>query len=320
MGRSTSGLGRKPGKTRVVDKCPGLKTEGTTAHDAAADRRASEQLLNLTKQSPAPAAALRGSSPSTLKAAASKYHRVEVARLKEERDHNNDLRNAANQRARLAEEREERAKALAATRLKERDEACESQRSWRKDLHEIEDEMEGLASERRVSDLPVIGKAKRGVGGGKGRDPWPLWMIQLIIEKLILGIPPASIPDDIILQDRLTTGRDGQEVPSIHFCQDMRIVLRILTETLAAYQLAQQKQWHQLFTDGTSRRQIALETLLIGMSNAQEGGVLTSEAIGCAWKLERYYPASHSGIVYRLCRLRKYRGLSMVVKWVNGIV
>ena len=284
MGRSSNGLGRKCGKTRVVDKCPGLKTEGTTAHDAAADRRASEQLLNLTKQSPAPAAALRGSSPSTLKAAASKYHRVEVARLKEERDHNNDLRNAANHRARLAEEREERAKALAATRLKERDEACESQRSWRKDLHEIEDEMEGLASERRVSDLPVIGKAKRGVGGGKGRDPWPLWMIQLIIEKLILGIPPASIPDDIILQDRLTTGRDGQEVPSIHFCQDMRIVLRILTETLAAYQLAQQKQWHQLFTDGTSRRQIALETLLIALED--DDGKLRPLILSAACVLE----------------------------------
>ena len=147
----------------------------------------------------------------------------------------NDLRNDANARARKAEKQAERAKGEAQKRLTDREEAREDSRAWREDLHEVEDEMEGLASEARVSDLPVIGKEKRGVGGGSGRASWPLWMIQLILEKLVLGIPPASIPDDIILQDRITTGRTGQEVPSVDFCRQMRIVLRILTETLAAY-------------------------------------------------------------------------------------
>ena len=180
----------------------------------------------------------------------------------------NDLRNDANARARKAEKQAERAKGEAQKRLTDREEAREDSRAWREDLHEVEDEMEGLASEARVSDLPVIGKEKRGVGGGSGRASWPLWMIQLILEKLVLGIPPASIPDDIILQDRITTGRTGQEVPSVDFCRQMRIVLRILTETLAAYQLAKQEQWLQLFTDGTGRRQIALETVLIALEDA----------------------------------------------------
>jgi hypothetical protein len=92
-------------------------------------------------------------------------------------------------------------------------------------------------------------------------------MVQLILEQLINGTPPAAIPGNIYSQDRLTTGRDGQEVPSVDFCRKMRIVLRILTETLAAYQLAKQEQWHQLFTDGTGRRQVALETILVALED-----------------------------------------------------
>ena len=158
---------------------------------------------------------------------------------------------------------------VAAQRLKDRLKAQESQRSWREDLHTVEDEMDGLASEARVSELPSIGMQSRCVGSGPGQRRWPMWMVQLILEQLIHGTPPAAIPDNILSQDNLTTGREGQEVPSVDFCRDMRIVLRILTETLAAYQLAQQKQWHQLFTDGTSRRQIALETLLIALDLLQ---------------------------------------------------
>ena len=62
-------------------------------------------------------------------------------------------------------------------------------------------------------------------------------------------------------------------------------MLRILTETLAAYQLAQQGQWHQLFTDGTGRRQIALETsVLIALENAD--GKLRPLILSAACMLE----------------------------------
>ena len=121
-----------------------------------------------------------------------------------------------------------------------------------------------------VAGLRVIGKCARRKGQPV-RLPWPHWMLQLIVEKLILGISPTVIPADIISQDCITTGRDKQEVPSVHFCQDMRIVVRILTETLAAYQLGQVEDWWQLFTDGTSRRQIALETIVIGLEDEEDG-------------------------------------------------
>jgi hypothetical protein len=173
MPRSGNGHGRKPGKKRQQTKCLGLMTEGMAVHDEAAARRDANALLNLSSKSPAGAAGQKRSSPATAKAAASKYHRDKCTRLEDERDHAAKLMNAANARARLAEEREERAKALAAKRLVERNAARESERAWREELHENEEEMEGLASEHAVADLAVVGRERRekGLGNvGNGRQ------------------------------------------------------------------------------------------------------------------------------------------------------
>eukprot|EP00965_Chrysotila_dentata_P079089 2608295-Pleurochrysis_carterae.AAC.2 len=48
----------------------------------------------------------------------------------------------------------------------------------------------------------------------------------------------------------------------------MRRELRSVTETLAAYRLAQAGAWRQLFTDGTGRRQTPLLTTIIGIDGA----------------------------------------------------
>ena len=265
MGRSTNGLGPKPGKKRATIKTPGILTEGTAVHDAAAARRDAKALLQLSSKSPAAGgAAGKRASPSTA-AVPNRYFREKVKTLEADLADSNRLKNSANSRARAAEEREVRAKTLAANRLSDRQAAQDSERAWREQLLEAEDEKAELG--QSAAGLRVIGRQSRGEGGGSGQRPWPLWMVQLILEKLVLGVPPEAIPDDIIVQDRMTTGRTGQEVPSADFCRDMRIVLRVLTETLAAYQLALQEQWHQLFTDGTGRRQIALETILIALEN-----------------------------------------------------
>ena len=83
--------------------------------------------------------------------------------------------------------RADRAEKLAAARLVDRDAARSSQRAWREELEQVEDEMEGLVSAPLVSDLPVIGKEARGAGGGKGEKRWPLWIVQLILELLVDG-------------------------------------------------------------------------------------------------------------------------------------
>ena len=39
---------------------------------------------------------------------------------------------------------------------------------------------------------------------------------------------------------------------------------------LAAYRLSKEERWHQLFTDGTTRRQVAFQNLVIGISNGDK--------------------------------------------------
>ena len=44
-----------------------------------------------------------------------------------------------------------------------------------------------------------------------------------------------------------------------------RVVVQNLNTTLAALRLDEADEWHQLFTDGTSRRQIAFQNLVIAV-------------------------------------------------------
>ena len=268
MPRKQGGIGRRPGKKRDEAK-------GTRDKVLARARDAAAASVGLSSPTPSSTASLAGTeqqqSRQTAVEGGVRYYREKLDEMTKKFNHENELKKQANARARASEEREVRAKELAEKRKKERDAACDSQRAWREELHDAEGEIEGLASERSVADLPVVGRERRGVGGGRGNKPWPLWMLHLILEMLIHGTPPAAIPNNILSQDRLTIGRTGQEVPSVTFCRDMRVVLRILTETLAAYQLALQRQWHQLFTDGTSRRQIALETVMMRWDDSTWG-------------------------------------------------
>mmetsp|Transcript_47221 Transcript_47221/g.124471 ORF Transcript_47221/g.124471 Transcript_47221/m.124471 type:complete len:348 (-) Transcript_47221:164-1207(-) len=120
---------------------------------------------------------------------------------------------------------------------------------------------------RQEGELFDIGEAapeRRRYRKGHRGSAWtrPLWMVQLVLEHLVAGIPPASIPAAIRSHAELTAKADEQiDVPSVDFCRRMRSVLRVLSETLAAYRLAKQARWKQLFTDGTGRRQIALQNL-----------------------------------------------------------
>ena len=228
MTRKQGGLGRHPGKKRAACKSGAQQPSLVSARDLAAALRDAEALVGLaTHTSPS----AEGPTPPTRPPAQPGTYRFERERadaLEKKFQNERELKRDANARARASDAKLERATGLSAQRLKDRDEAQESQRSWREDLHDLEDEMDGLASETIVADLPAIGKAKRGVGGGKGEKRWPMWMVQLILEQLIHGTPPAAIPDNILSQDRLTTGREGQELPSVGFCRDMRIVLNIL--------------------------------------------------------------------------------------------
>ena len=60
------------------------------------------------------------------------------------------------------------------------------------------------------------------------------------------------------------------ELPSVCFVRQCRVVVQNLNEMLAAYRLGNADQWVELFTDGTTRRQITFQNLVIGLHNGDK--------------------------------------------------
>ena len=88
------------------------------------------------------------------------------------------------------------------------------------------------------------------------------------MEMLLNGTPGPSIPRNIVSAAAYLIPFREVRVPGERFCQRMRGELRIVAETLAAYRIALSPHWRQIFTDGTSRRQTALLTVIIGVDDA----------------------------------------------------
>ena len=96
-------------------------------------------------------------------------------------------------------------------------------------------------------------------------------MLQLILEMLVNGTPPALISPNIDLKIALIRPDvEIRNLPSISFIKEYRTVLCILGEILTSYRLAQSKEWGQLFTNGTSRRQVVLRNLIVSVIDNDE--------------------------------------------------
>ena len=103
------------------------------------------------------------------------------------------------------------------------------------------------------------------VGQHGGGRRWPIWIVQLICELLVSGAAPSSIPDIILTTTSMNNQHPPKSLPSVNFIRECRVVVQIIGETLAAIKLARAKTWGQLFTDGTSRRQISLQNVIVGL-------------------------------------------------------
>ncbi len=78
--------------------------------------------------------------------------------------------------------------------------------------------------------------------------------MQLICELLVNDTPPSAVPCQVVLQN--------------------------LNETLATLRLGRSEEWFQLFPDGTSHQQIAMQNLVIALrENGQLNNVIVSSCI-----------------------------------------
>ncbi len=98
---------------------------------------------------------------------------------------------------------------------------------------------------------------------------WDEWFIQMVLKMLSHCTPPSCIPPVILTvvnslyyDPRVNAVR---QLPSVQTVWEWRFVLVVVTKTLAAYQLERADSYKQLFTDGTSWRQTAIQNAVMGI-------------------------------------------------------
>jgi hypothetical protein len=140
-------------------------------------------------------------------------------------------------------------------------------------LMELEDELDRkniqVQELEKAVPIKVFGKIR---DGQRGATSWPHFIWELILEQLVNGTPPSSVNSNIISFLRCFSPTTViKELPSIWTIRCRCTVLLVVVETLATYRLAKAKRWGQMFTDGSGRRQIALQDLALSIEEDIDG-------------------------------------------------
>ena len=108
----------------------------------------------------------------------------------------------------------------------------------------------------------VKNQGKRG-----GHMEWTVECDKLIMELLATRCPPASVQASILaMAQSFFRGQDVvRELPCLRSIRNMRSVLLRTTKSLVAYRLGSADAWKQLHTAETSRRQISLVNVVVGL-------------------------------------------------------
>ena len=147
---------------------------------------------------------------------------------------------------------------------------------------DLADESQRRSTLERIHTIQTQIKKQRQIGRRGGAGKWHVHVVLLICELLVSGTPPAAVPAVIQTTSATMRGENATEVPpSVNFVRECRVVVQNLNEMLAAMRLGDADVWHQLFTDGTSRRQTEFQNLVIGlMEDEKLDPVIVSS---CMW-------------------------------------
>ena len=143
------------------------------------------------------------------------------------------------------------------------------------------DELKRRHALERMQAIQLQIKKERPIGRRGGGSRWPVHVVMLICEFLVNGTRPSVVAKNIQSASAFFTGEETTEAPPcVNFIRECRTVLQNMNETLAALRLGKAESWHQLFTDGTSRRQIAFQNLVIAlMENGKLDPVIVSSCM-----------------------------------------
>ena len=170
----------------------------------------------------------------------------------------------------------------------------------------IEESKHRYELEKMISKQLEIKRKKRHGRGGSGK--WPVKIIQMIIEMLVSGTPPASVPRIMQTMSFGLLDKEAKEVPSMNFVRECRPVAQNLNEMLVAFALGSAPLWKQLHTDGTGRRQTAMQNLII-RAKTVDGGSQTLIASSCIFAESESAVHIHEAIMEKVsAELIKVKG------------
>ncbi len=122
--------------------------------------------------------------------------------------------------------------------------------------------------EINILPLPVI---KCTCKVGSKHPSWSHDIVQLIIELLVHGAPPSSIPGTFVSFIKvLSPSIKIKQLPSVWFIRRVRTIMLSIVEILAAYCLAKAITWGQLHTDMTTAYQTPFLNLLISYKDKDD--------------------------------------------------
>ena len=100
---------------------------------------------------------------------------------------------------------------------------------------------------------------------------WPLWVVKVVCELLIIGAMPSTIPKIIVTLYEQLTGELPDEVPSLAFIRQTRLVVQYLGQFLVADKLARRKTWDQVGKDATTRRHVTILAMVVNLVSEDAG-------------------------------------------------
>ena len=130
---------------------------------------------------------------------------------------------------------------------------------------ELADESHLRETLHRMGTIRLEIKREITIGRCGGSLQWTANIVMLICELLMNRTTPSSIPDNIQKMYASLTGSEVNEIPSLDYVRKCCVVAQYLNNMLAACTLGKSENWHQIFTDGTTWRQITFQNLMIGL-------------------------------------------------------
>jgi len=155
-----------------------------------------------------------------------------------------------------------------------------------------------------LSTLRIEIKRERIVGrkGNGGGGNWPVRIVLLICELLMNGTAPRAVPANIRSVTETVTGQRVDQNPSVNFVRQCRVVVQNLNKMLAAYCLGNTaSRWKQVFNNGTSRRLIAFQNLVIGIVNGDEFESVIASS--CIFLENETSQQQVEGIIKKVCAI-----------------